>query len=279
MQLRLARLAPETLRLLRVAAVIGQRFDLSLLRRASDPSDADIAAAVRDMVAAQLIDESPSLGADVYVFRHALTREAVLGDMLGRERRELHRRIATAIEAEVGEPDLAAARAAARSALAASFASELRVRDPGDERVEELAYHFDEASDAARAHHYHVRAGIVAARSAAAVRAIRHYERAIELGPPDPVVLARLYIALALANATALDWRSGYEAAERARDQHDIAGNRAGVGTAIGIMSYCLFFFGPQKRAHDLLRESLEILEPLGARASRTGWWPWRADR
>lgn len=261
-QLRLARLAPETLRLLRVAAVIGQRFDLVLLQRAADASDTDIATALRDLVVAQLIDEALDSGPDAYVFRHALTREAVLAEVLGRDRRELHRRIATAIEAETGEPNLGAAHQIASSAIAASM--ELRARDPRDGRVEELAYHFDEAGDVARAHHYHVRAGAVAARSVAAVRAIRHLERAIELAPADPVVLARLYMALAHANATALDWQRGYEAAERGRDQHAIAGNRAGVGNAIGFMSYFLFFFGPRERAHALLRESLEILEPLG---------------
>ena len=261
-QLRLARLSAGTLRLLRVAAVIGQRFDLGLLRPASNADDTDVATALRDLVEAQLIDEAWDSGPDVYVFRHALTREAVLGDMLARDRRELHLRIATAIEADAGEPDLAAAQATASSAIAASM--DLRTEDPRDERVEELAYHFDEAGDAPRAHHYHVRAGIVAARSAAAVRAIRHYERAIGLAPPDPAVLARLYLAVAQASATALDWRRGYEAAERAREQHSLAGNAAGVGNAIGFMAYFLFFFGPRERAESLLRESLEILEPLG---------------
>lgn len=265
-QLRLGRLAPGTLRLLRVAAVIGQRFDLGLLRRAADASDSDIAGALRDMIAAQLIDEASDAGPDVYVFRHALTREAVLGDMLGRDRREAHRRIATAIEAEAGEPDLAAAQGTARSALAAS--TELGAQDPRDERVEELAYHFDEAGDAARAHHYHVRAGAVAARSAAALRAIRHYERAIELAPVDPVVLSRLYFALAFAYGAALDWRRGHDAAERARAQYAIAGNRVGLGDSTRYMSYCLFFFGPRERAHALLRESLEILGPLGPSAN-----------
>jgi DNA-binding CsgD family transcriptional regulator len=262
--LRLARLAPEILRVLRVAAVIGQRFDLALLERATDAGDAEITDALSALVAAQLIEEASGPETDTYVFRHALSREAVLAEMLGRDRREVHRRIATAIEAEAGEPDLAAAQATARSAIAASAAGELRVRDPRDQRVEELAYHFDGAGDTARAHHYHVRAGVVAARSAAAVRAVRHYERAIELAPADPAVLARLYSALAIANAAALDWRRGYEAAAREREQWAAAGDIPGVGSSTRLMSFCLFFFGPRERAHALLRESREILEPLG---------------
>lgn len=261
-QLRLARLSPETLRLLRVAAVVGQRFDLTLLQRATDATDDDIATALRDLVEAQLIEEASDIGPDVYMFRHALTREAVLAEVLGRDRRELHRRIGSAIEAEVGDPDLGASAATAQSALTAAGAGPRT--GSGDERVEELAYHFDEAGDTARAHHYHVRAGAAAARAAGMIRAIRHNERAIELAPAEPVVLGSLYFALALSNSRALDWRHAFAAAERARDQYAIAGRRAAVGDATRFMSICLFLFGPRERAQALLGESLEILEPLG---------------
>ena len=261
-QLRLARLAPETLRQLRVAAVIGQRFDLALLQRAADASDADIATALRELVGAQLIDKAADSGPDVYAFRHALTREAVLGETLGRDRRELHRRIGSAIEAELGEPDLAAPLVTARSALV--MAGEGPRSGSGDEGVAELAYHFDEAGDTTRAHHYHVRAGAAATRAAASIRAIRHNERAIELAPADPLLLGILYFALALSNYRALDWRRAYAAAEQARDQYAIAERPAAVGDATRMMAVCLSFFGPRQRAHALLRESLAILEPLG---------------
>ena len=261
-QLRLARLAPETLRLLRVAAVIGQRFDLALLQRAAGASDAESVAALRDLVETQLIDVAPESGPDTYVFRHALTREAVRGEMLGRDRRELHQLIGSAIESEFGDPDLSASAATAASALLVAGGGPRT--GPGDERVEELAYHFDEAGDTARAHHYHVRAGAAATRAAALIRAIRHDERAIELASADPEVLARLYFALALVYYRALDLRHAFAAAEQARDQYAILKRPAAVGDATRMMAACLFFFGPRQRAQALLRESLGILEPLG---------------
>lgn len=240
-QLRVVRLSPATLRLLRVAAVIGQRFDLSLLERAAGSAEAEVLAALGEMVEAQLIDERTDLGTDVYMFRHALTRGSVLGELLQRERRELHARIGAAIESE------------------AERGGHL------EDRAEELAYHFDEAHDLARAHRYHELAGRRAAQfTFAPRRAIRHFERAIELGPADGVEVAVLYFHLAIACAGALDWRRGFDAAKRARDLYASAGDQLGTADAQLFMSFCLTWFGPSHESLGLLEEAIDLLRPLG---------------
>lgn len=55
----------------------------------------NLLALIKELVAAQLVvEEAP----DHFVFRHALTQQAVYRTLLGRERQILHRTIGTAIE-------------------------------------------------------------------------------------------------------------------------------------------------------------------------------------
>ncbi len=80
---RLRGLGPEPARVLQVAAVLGRRFDWTLLPTAAQVSDLDVMAALRAGVDAQLLVAEP--GAQ-FRFRHALTRDAVLDDLLPAER-------------------------------------------------------------------------------------------------------------------------------------------------------------------------------------------------
>ena len=239
-QVRTARLSPQALRSMRIAAVIGQRFELDLLQRVADARRPDLFRSLEELVAAQLIDERPDPGTDAYAFRHALTRECVLGELLQRERRDLHARIGAMIELE--------AEAGGDTA----------------DRAEELAYHFDEAHDHARAHRYLALAGRRARRTGAPRRAIRHLERAIELGPAGGVEVAALYLNLAIACAALLDWRRGFEAATRARDLHVSAGEPAKAASAQLFMSFCLTWFGPSHESLRLLEETNALLRPFG---------------
>ena len=101
-QERLAALPNETRVALRVAAVIGISFDFPLLQGLTATNDQELTDALRAAVAAQLLEEVSEPGTDRFQFRHALTRESVLADLLGRERRELHRKVAAALELRSG---------------------------------------------------------------------------------------------------------------------------------------------------------------------------------
>jgi DNA-binding CsgD family transcriptional regulator len=128
------RLAPLTLaarEVASIAAVAGRRFDFALLRALTGRSEDALLAIIHELVETQLVtEESP----DRFAFRHALTREAILGELLARERVTLHGRVADALEAQGATSDA---------------------------HVESLAYHAFEALDWPRAH-------------AAAVRAVTH---------------------------------------------------------------------------------------------------------
>jgi DNA-binding CsgD family transcriptional regulator len=87
----------EARRVLSAAAVIGRRFDWSLLPPTTALSEATVLEALHCAVDAQIIvDES---GVE-FLFRHALTRDAVLADLLPPERTALAARALEAIETD-----------------------------------------------------------------------------------------------------------------------------------------------------------------------------------
>lgn len=106
-QRRVARVSPGARATLTLAAVCGQRFDFPLLEVLRGRDGTDLLDQLKELVAAQLVVEE---SVDRFSFRHALTREAITSDLLGRERRELHRRVAEAMcRIDADDPDRAAA--------------------------------------------------------------------------------------------------------------------------------------------------------------------------
>lgn len=165
---RLGTMTPDVRRILSSAAVIGQRFGFDLLLEVTGSSREAVIDALRTGREALLIEES-LFAAMTYEFRHALIRDALLEELIGPERQDLHRAVGRALEAGTPEADRSSA-------------------------ARELAYHFEAAGDAGRAVRYHlvaVRAtsdGGVLGRSIwptsnAGVAA--HLERALALAPAD----------------------------------------------------------------------------------------------
>jgi DNA-binding NarL/FixJ family response regulator len=116
---RAARLSQPARRTLALAAVAGRRFDFGLLQALTGAAESDLLAQLRELIDAQLVVEVDNT-TDQFAFRHALTRQAISAELLGRERRALHRRVAEALEqlragpaAEPPLEDLAAHYAAA----------------------------------------------------------------------------------------------------------------------------------------------------------------------
>jgi DNA-binding CsgD family transcriptional regulator/tetratricopeptide (TPR) repeat protein len=94
-QHRLRQLSPQAREVLTFAAVAGRRFDFRLLQALTSHDDRTLLRLIKELIAAQLVVEESE---DMFVFRHALTRQAVEADLLARERRALHRTIAEAME-------------------------------------------------------------------------------------------------------------------------------------------------------------------------------------
>jgi DNA-binding NarL/FixJ family response regulator len=164
---RMAGLTAPARGLVRLAAVAGVRVGHGLLAAAGDVGDATLLAAARELVEAHMLVADRS--GQGYMFRHALTREAVYDDLLPGERQQLHRALARALSE------------APKLGLAAGWAV-----------VEAVADHWFAAGELDEALAASVAAGYAAREVLAVGNALGHYERALDLWDEvaDPEALA-----------------------------------------------------------------------------------------
>ncbi len=150
---RLDRLSPDALDVVRVAAVGGRRVSHDMLAAVVGAPD-QLDDALRESIDAHVLQlTSSGLG---YVFRHALLAEAVYDDLLPGERVRLHARYAQVLSADAAKDS------------------------------SELARHARAAHDLPTALAASVAAGDDALALAAPLEALNHYEVALELLPQLP---------------------------------------------------------------------------------------------
>jgi len=149
---RVEQLSDAAQQVLRAAAVAGRKADDELVQAASGLEAGEYEAAVREAVTHQMLVPD---GTEGYVFRHALLREAVYGDLLPGERTRLH------------------------ATMSALLADEHRLMMPGT--AAELAQHCLASHDIPGAFAASVRAGDEAERLGAPAEAHRHYDHALML--------------------------------------------------------------------------------------------------
>src|SRR5439155_11383792 len=235
---RFRKLSTEAQDILLRAAVIGPRFDFDLLVRVTGAGDAIVVGALRAAIDAQLLLEIAGSERETgYAFRHALTRESVLLELLQPELRRIHAAVGEAIESGSGDTGAPA---------------------------EELAYHFDAAGDYARAFHYHDLAAREAYRLFAFARAARHLERAVELARNDEPALGDLQLRLADAAHVAAMPRRALRAAEEARRWFEKGRDMRGAGLALTGMASYRWFLGETRGARSAAEDAARLLEPLG---------------
>jgi class 3 adenylate cyclase len=99
---RLTRLGDDAIRLLSLAAVIGREFTVDLLARVSTSPISSVLDVLDDAGAASLTRESSEV-AGRFAFAHALIQHALFERLSLTRRAQMHRDIALAIEATVGE--------------------------------------------------------------------------------------------------------------------------------------------------------------------------------
>ena len=237
-QARLRPLTPRARRVLQVAAVIGQSFGLDRLRDVVRITEEELARDLEAAVTAQIVIASGG-STDRFAFRHALTRESIIAELLEPERRELHRAVGLGIEQT---PDAPAARA------------------------EELAYHFDEARDADRAFRYRVIAADEARRSASFARAAGHLERALALAPMGKSV-ATVYLSLADAAYLAGDPTRAIRASDEGYRAYIADGDTLQAGAALCRLARYRWQLGEPTGSATAL-EAVQLLEPLGQTAA-----------
>jgi predicted ATPase len=149
---RLTYLAAETQEALHEASVLGQTFGFDALAGLTRRAEDALETALEGAINAGLIHE---WGEDAYRFDHALIQHVLYTDLPARKRRRLHRAAGEALE---------------------ELPQRMRER-----RVAELAYHFLQAGEGARALPYALAAGGQAEAVYAHVEAERQYRTAVEL--------------------------------------------------------------------------------------------------
>ncbi len=162
---RIDRLGPDERRLLQAAAVIGRRVPLALLSTVADIPERD--AVLAALQRARFLGTLPEAPEPTYLFTHALTCEVAHASLLAEERRRLHARVVSALEATYSEALL--------------------------DQVDTLAHHAYESELWEKAASYYREAAQKAmSRSAyrAAVLCLERARSAISKLPPTPETLA-----------------------------------------------------------------------------------------
>jgi class 3 adenylate cyclase/tetratricopeptide (TPR) repeat protein len=136
---------------LRIASIIGDSFSYQVLRNIMNPNNGLLEQLI-ELEDAGYILQKHKASEHTYVFAHGLIRESIYENILIRRRRELHLRVAQAIETLYSE------------------------------RIEEfyslLAHHFARAEAWEKAHAYLLKAGDQAGQLAADTEALTHYQLA-----------------------------------------------------------------------------------------------------
>jgi predicted ATPase/DNA-binding CsgD family transcriptional regulator len=158
---RLARLRPETVALLRTAAILGRTFDSALLAEVVGQDVEAVEESLREAAQASLFNSATTGAESAYTFSHDKIRESLYDDMTRARRQRLHGFVGHALEARSLPPDA--------------------------QRLTELAYHFSHSGDRMRGADYAQRAAQLAMAAYAPEEALAHYRTVIELtGADDP---------------------------------------------------------------------------------------------
>jgi tetratricopeptide (TPR) repeat protein len=156
---RLERLSEPARQLARVAAVIGEEFEFTLLQRAADLDDEATAAGVEELVRRRIVRGA----GERLDFVHEWIRSAVYRELLPHHRRSLHRRVGDALE--------------------------VYYADHPETRHVTLGIHFLEGEVWKKAVAYFRHAGIAASARSASREAVACFERALKAlsnRPDDP---------------------------------------------------------------------------------------------
>lgn len=235
---RVAKLDADARHILSLAAVAGCRLRYDLLSELTHAPEREVLPLVKALIDAQLLVEESS---EVLAFRHALTRAAVYGTLLKRERKPLHHRVGEALE-----------RIAAASP-----------GSPSDASAGELAEHFFQAGDWDKTTAYAMAAGERARRLHAPREALRYFGLALQaaqsLGVTPSFDLLR---ASAEMHATLGDWDAAREAYERALSAARAAADARGEWQCLLDLGF-LWTGRDYRRSREHLQRALDVARTL----------------
>lgn len=237
---RVGRLGADTQEVLKEASVLGQQFRFDILHRMGDLSEEAMEVALEKARQAGVVQE---LDPEAFSFDHVLTQQALYDDLLLRRRRRLHRAAGEAMEPQV-QPGSAA----------------------------EVAWHFLQAHEPARALQWSVRAGDEAEAVFAHAQAERQYRTALDLvkelaaeGTPAPAELERrLLEKLGRALTRIGRYAEALAELEAARQLDHGAGDMEGLVRTVAAIGLVHRILGAGEDGRRAIQALLEEMGPMG---------------
>jgi class 3 adenylate cyclase/tetratricopeptide (TPR) repeat protein len=230
---RLDRLDPRARGVLQHAAVLGRTFSSVHLELVV--GDGELGEPLSTLAQAQLLMlDRPGY----WSFKHALIQEVTYETLLLRRRRELHLKVAEALEGSAGD-------------------------DP--QLLEALAEHYARAEAREAARRTAVAAGDIARDRMGFVEAKRRYETALRLwGEGDEEGRLELLLTLGSTAHLAGDTSTARVALVEAADGWHRLGRPAQAGSALATLGRVHWVGGDTERAAQVLEEAIATLEALG---------------
>jgi class 3 adenylate cyclase/predicted ATPase len=233
-----------------IGAAFGRWFRYTTLRAVCGLPEEELQASLVRLVASELVFQSGTPPDAIYTFKHVLVQEAAYGSLLRNTRRQLHRRIAEALEALF--PQLM------------------------DSQPELFARHYTEAGLAEKSVHYWGKAARRSAARSAMAEAAAQFQKGLDQLTllPDAVAPRRQELELLSSLATVLQSVKGYAAPEsgqtlaRARELWEQLGSPSEFLQVAYAESLYHEIRGELSLAHrldeDLLRLSRQRNDPAG---------------
>jgi adenylate cyclase len=245
---RVDRLTPAERSLLQQLAVIGRHFSSELVQAVT--GDEKVSASLDTLARAQLL-VSPA--PNQWSFKHALIQEVTYETLLLRQRRELHARVAAALEAQ-------------------------SANDPAS--LEVLAGHYARAEVSEKARRYSMAAGDLAAERMGFNEAMGRYETALRLwGSGDEE--GRLALLEKLGNASHLggDPARARSALIEAESGWRGLGNLRRAGATLSQLGRAYWVTGEMDRAADVLQRAIDLLGPEGPSPELVRAYTWASTQ
>ncbi|TMC39461.1 MAG: tetratricopeptide repeat protein, partial [Chloroflexi bacterium] len=243
---RVDRLTPAERSLLQQVAVIGRHFPTDLVQAVT--GDEKVGASLDALARAQLL-VSPA--PNQWSFKHALIQEVTYETLLLRQRKDLHARVAAALEARAAD-------------------------DPAS--LEALAGHYARAEASEKARRYSMAAGDLAAERMGFNEAMGRYETALRLwGSGDEPGRLALLEKLGYASLIGGDMARSRSALIEAESGWSGLGNVRRAGASLSMLGRAYWVTGEMDRAADVLQRAIALLEPEGPSLELARAYVWAA--
>jgi adenylate cyclase len=180
---RIDRLQDNAKRVLEVASVVGREISISILDLVTGLSPTELSEAAQHLRQAELLYDVPPFEQRLIAFRHPLIQEVAYRSLLHERRRELHSKVAQAIES--------------------------LFKDRAEERASLLAYHLEQAGENLKAAQQNMRAAVwIGANDPS--QALRSWQKVRELlsnlPPSQPINYLKMMASGQIIN---FGWREG----------------------------------------------------------------------